>query len=722
MLQAIPQERQEVEEQQQEVEEQQQEVEERLSSPPILEPNQVGSDISLKNTAKNFYGGKMADCLQEWRKLTSDKWILSHVMGFTIEFKSQPRQFFQPFPLRLSAEDQRALHTALISFVDQGIVERCQPVQDMFLSTVFPVMKKDGSARIILNLSKLNECVDNHHFKMDTIREAIALMRPNCFFASIDFKHAYYSVLVAECDRKYLCFEWNGQLFRFRVLPQGLSSSPRVFTKMLKPALAYLRHQSVIIIIYIDDSLIIDTDEEHCSQGIREALTLFDRLGLTVSVQKSVLTPVHRIEFLGFILDSTTMTVELTQSKKRKIKNLGQKLLKQTRVTIQALAEFIGNVVAADPAVQFAPLHYKGLEITRNDGLKKAAGNYMAYVNLSLADRADITWWVEHIHNSRRSITIPAPDFTTESDASTKGWGAHFQGLATGGDWSREEATEHINVLELRAALLTLQSFCSDFRDCHIRLMMDNTTAIACVNKQGSTKPRLFQITREVWAWAQERNIWLSAAHIPGVDNVIADRESRTHNLDMEWRLQVCLFQRLCAEFGVPEVDAFASRLNAQLPEYIAWRPDPGACAIDAFSISWKNRYIYAFPPFSLITQILHKLDAEGGEMLLVMPVWPTKPWYPMVAQRLVARPILLPRTAMYLPQQPELKHRLQRTLRLVACRLSGVNTRWKDYQKRLFHSSSVHGEMVRNANTRCTCDDGYGFVIQGKFLCWHRV
>ena len=675
-------------------------------------------DIVLYNSELNFYGGKIANCYDAWKQLTSDKWILQVVQGFEIEFDSRPFQHFQPHPLRLGRSDKRALETALQGFLVQGIIEHCEADDALFVSTVFPVMKRDGSARIILNLSDLNEFVTNYHFKMDTIRDAIAMMRPGCFFASIDFKHAYYSVLVDEDSRRYLCFLWKNEMFRFTVLPQGLSSSPRSFTKLLKPALAYLRGLGHVVMIYIDDSLFVSDCSKDCRAAISEALTLFDRLGLTVSLKKSIIQPVQRIEFLGFILDSVHMSIELTQSKKDKIQNLGSQLMKRARIQIRDLAEFIGNVVAAEPGVAYAPLYYKGLEITRNKLLRRYAGNYEAWFKLRPRDVETISWWVDHVQSSFKMVSQSSPDHVTESDASTKGWGCHFQGHATGGDWSAEEAESHINVLELKAAFLTLQTFCTDFRRCHVRLMMDNTTAIACINKMESTSSELFEVTKQVYEWAIPREITLSAAHIPGVENVVADRESRTHNIDTEWKLRESIFAALCEKLGTPQIDLFASRLNHQLDRYVSWRPDPGAIAIDALSMSWGQEYMYAFPPFSIITQVLEKLEREGGAMILVIPTWPTKPWFPMIGRLLAAAPIRLPRQALYLPQLPQKVHPLEDRLRLLACPLYGTSMNLRDSHLSLSTFWSPPGGRGPRFNTRCICGSGCHFVKQNKYLC----
>ena len=682
----------------------------------------VRTPSCFANNLNNFYAGKLADNLASWQKLTTDTWILEQIRGFEVELTDRPLQNYRPYPLRLSDHDKRALDQAIDDFIDWGIVAPWTgSMNDIFVSTIFPVSKRDGSARVILNLSVFNECVEERHFKMDTVHDAINLMSLDCYFASVDFKHAYYSVRVAPKHRKYMVFEWRGRLWCFCALPQGLRSAPRTFTKILKPVFATLREQGHTIIGYIDDSLLIEDNPDALCLAVTRATDLFDSLGLTIHPKKSVLRPVQYIEFLGFNLDSRNMTVSLTQRKRDKIKRLGCALLRHAKCTIQELAEFIGNVVAAEPSVQNAPLHYKGLEIDRNDALRASYGNYETLMTLSRSSRDDIQWWIDNTPSMQRFITPSQPDMFTESDASLDGWGASFQGQSTGGDWNDEESELHINVLELKAAFLTLQSFCAGMHDVHIRLKMDNTTAVACVNKRGSTKKQLFELIRIIFGWAANRNIQLSAEYLPGHLNVVADRESRTHNLDMEWMVKPHLFKELCDVYGEPEIDLFATRINHQLDQYVSWRPDPHAMHVDAFTLNWSAHYLYAFPPFSVIPRLLSKQEEEGGDMLVVLPVWPTRPWFGRLLTRVVEPPLLLPRNCLRLPQDLRATHKLSRTLRLGIFRLSNRSLNCRDSHRRSLTFSSARGETPRSSSTKCTCINGLSTVLQSRFKCWHQ-
>ena len=131
--------------------------------------------------------------------------------------------------------------------------------------------------------------------------------------------------------------------------------------------------------------------------------------------------------------------------------------------------------------------------------------------------------------------------------------------------------------------------------------------------------------------------------HIPGKDNVVADRESRLDKRDIEWQLNKSVFDKVNRIFGPFEIDLFASRLNNQVANYVSWKCDPGAWAIDALLVDWQSlRQMHAFPPFSLLPAVFQKMDREKVDVLVILPLWTTQSWWPQMLQRLISVPIVL--------------------------------------------------------------------------------
>ena len=108
---------------------------------------------------------------------------------------------------------------------------------------------------------------------MDTFRTALKLIQPGCFMASVDLKGAYYSIPIAEEDRKLLMFQWKGKYYQFPCLPNGPSSAPRIFTKILKPVYARLRSIGHTCMGHIDDSLLVGQSFNSCHRNIADTVS-----------------------------------------------------------------------------------------------------------------------------------------------------------------------------------------------------------------------------------------------------------------------------------------------------------------------------------------------------------------------------------------------------------------------------------------------------------------
>ena len=112
---------------------------------------------------------------------------------------------------------------------------------------------------------------------------------------------------------------------------------------------------------------------------------------------------------------------------------------------------------------------------------------------------------------------------------------------------------------------------------------MDNTSAIAYLNKMGGAKQGVLEKhARTLWEWYLSRKITLRPEHIPGRLNVIADAESREKPDAADWKLDSGVFKLLNQSFGPFTVDLFGNRNNAQLERFYSYLPDPLAEQFDA--------------------------------------------------------------------------------------------------------------------------------------------
>ena len=301
------------------------------------------------------------------------------------------------------------------------------------------------------------------------------------------------------------------------------------------------------------------------------------------------------------------------------------------------------------------------------------------------------------------------------SDASTTGWGAKVNTKSTYGHWDHREV-EHINVLELNAIKYGLKSLCSRYKNVNICIHTDNTTAKACIDRAGSNKPRLLEITKEIFHWAGYRDVTLSCKYIEGKKNIHADKPSRITNFDSEWAIQPQIFSEICDIFNEPSIDLFGTRINAKTPKYVSWLPDPYAEHYDAFTIYWKDELMYAFPPFSITGRVLQKVRRDEATLILILPIWPTAPWWTLALQLLADHPKVLPQNSLYLPQKPGARHPLH-PLQLAAMLLSGKDCLRMKYQRKLPTFSYPNGESPHGGHMPNTSRNGLTFVNKNKLI-----
>ena len=247
----------------------------------------------------------------------------------------------------------------------------------------------------------------------------------------------------------------------------------------------------------------------------------------------------------------------------------------------------------------------------------------------------------------------------------------------TGGAWSPDEQKLHINCKEMLAIYHGLRSFCKSIGGCHLRVLSDNKTAVSVLNKMGTVRsPQCNALAKIIWEFCKEGNIWITCAHIPGIENVESDLESRKEYKQAEWQLNPIIFVKATKRLKFfPDLDCFATRLNTKLKNYASFRPDPYAKYSDCFSINWAGHNCYLFPPFSLNGLVLQKIRVDRIKALCLFPHWPTQTWWPVMKSMLVELMwVIKPaKDNLLLPQQIKRLHSLYKKLSLIICLLSDL-------------------------------------------------
>jgi len=400
-------------------------------------------------------GGRIKQCLQNWKRLTNDPVVLEAVTGYKIEWAEKPPRKLDCFCPKFSEEETNQIDIEIQEMIQKrAIVQVTDPREIEYVSHLFLRKKKDGSFRPVFNLKSLNKHIGYQHFKMETIPMLKQLLQPKDYMIKIDLKDAYFCVPIATGTQKYLCFQWKGKTFKYLVCPFGLAPVPRLFTRLLKIPIGLLRKMGYRLMIFLDDLIILNQDPEKLKgQGV-SALWLLQILGWKVNWTKSILRPCQVMDsYLGFIVNSIKMQLLLPQEKVENIRLSCINMLEQKQTSVRELAVLIGKLTATVSAILPAPLHYRTLQMLKRAGLKRSHQTYGAMVTLTPECREDLTWWCQNLSNvNGKAVISPNASVTITTDASKKGWGAVRNGteMIAQGLWTQQESELHINVLELK--------------------------------------------------------------------------------------------------------------------------------------------------------------------------------------------------------------------------------------------------------------------------------
>ncbi|KAL0179586.1 hypothetical protein M9458_025028, partial [Cirrhinus mrigala] len=523
------------------------------------------------------------------------------LVGYAIQFARRPPKFRGVLTTSVQVPNTAVLRAEIAVLLAKDAIETV-PSAEMkkgFYSPYFIVPKKGGGLRPILDLRVLNRALLKLPFKMLTLKHILTCVRVQEWFVAIDLKDAYFQVSILPKHRPFLRFAFEGRAYQYKVLPFGLSLSPRVFTKVAEAALSPLRERGIRILNYLDDWLILAHSWDLVCAHRDMVLNHLAQLGLRVNWEKSKLSPAQRISFLGVELDSVSMSARLSPERAQSVLRCVATLRCGSAVPLKQVQRLLGHLASSAAVTPLGLMHMRPLQHWLHTRVPRWAWHRGTFrVNITPSCRQTLSPWTD-IMFLRSGVPLEqvSRHIIVTTDASKTGWGATCNGQAASGVWTGPRLFWHINCLELLAVLLALRRFRPMIQGKHVLVRSDNTATVAYINHQGGVRSfRMSQLARHLLLWSQHRLKSLRATHIPGEANRMADSLSRQVSLGGEWRLHPQSVQLIWDRFGQAQVDLFASPESTHCQLWYGLTEAP--LGIDALAHNWpRGRLKYAFPP-----------------------------------------------------------------------------------------------------------------------------
>ncbi|KAA6375152.1 MAG: putative reverse transcriptase, partial [Streblomastix strix] len=317
--------------------------------------------------------------------------------------------------------------------------------------------------------------------------------------------------------------------------------------------------------------------------------------GWKLSEKKSILEPQQTTEFLGWEICTQTDEIRMREDRRQKIMQQINRWIKiaqkQTLMKVKALASFI--------------------EI--------------------------YCWRKKIVENKPIRVAIHQPQVILTVDASASSWVATLklqnpeEEIWFQADWSDKWKLSSSNQRETAAvfcALTCSEHFLKSQRVTVPKIERDNSETSFNLNR-GAAAVSLQKLIEKILEKVEDLGLQIQSLHVQGIENTTPDSLSRLATT-RDYSLQSEVLVEVLSQFQVkPTIDMFSNRRNCKIKRFVSVTQDRWAVTLNFLSMSWKSEIPYLHPPIPLIPATLSKLKRQGVQALLIVPNWPSQPWWP---------------------------------------------------------------------------------------------
>ena len=448
----------------------------------------------------------------KWNEIGASKTVINWIEnGVLLPFTKLPEPSELP-NRKFNARQAAFLDNELKNLVNSGIIKKCYE-KPIVVSPLNVVPKKGKNQwRLIIDLRKVNSCIDAPKFSNEKINVISSLVHENDLFVTLDLKNGFYHVPVAQKHQTYLGFQWKKQYYCWKNLPFGLNASPYFFAKTLKPVLTYVRAKGLRTALYVDDWFLAaqpNTIDDHKTFLV----STLESLGWTINYKKSSLVPESTKTWIGYVISSGSTdeknsepVICIPQDRIRKVRRDIVRALRKKCIQAKALARIAGQCVSMAEVIMPAKLLLRN--VYRVLALKNS---WYDMLTLTQSARDDLKWWLTAMNNwNNRSLRKRPIEMQMFTDASLSGWGAWLQDLKAAGFWNKRLQNMPSNYRELTAVLMGLHSFMPVIKGKSVQVVSDNISTVAYLNHQGGAAQDLSNMAKAIWSLAFHHGIQIS--------------------------------------------------------------------------------------------------------------------------------------------------------------------------------------------------------------------
>jgi len=400
-----------------------------------------------------------------------------------------------------------------------------------------PKKHQPGKWRLITDLSypsgsSVNDAIDPHlcslsYISVDQVAHRAMELGMGSLLAKTDIKSAYRLVPVHPEDRHYLGMEWGGCVYVDGMLPFGLRSSPIIFTA-IADALEWCIRQAGVdnVFHYLDDYVVLGPPDSNVCQWFLDILErVCAQLGVPLAPEKKE-GPSCRITFLGIVIDTLLGELSLPPEKMDRLLMAVRQWKSRKSCTRRELESLIGSLQHAckviRPGRSFLRRAISALSIAKKPH---------QFIRLNKEFKSDLAWWATFAEGWNGTSIIINPDqpkIVLTSDASGS-WGC---GAWSGQKWFQVEWDDIskqrcIAVKELVPIIIAAVIWGFEWKGQLVCAHCDNKAVVDVLGSRSCKDKDLMQLLRCLFFLEATYQFQLSAVHIAGADNGLADDMSR---------------------------------------------------------------------------------------------------------------------------------------------------------------------------------------------------